>query len=125
MKWFHRPLGPALMGLAVLTLTSTGFMFHNQLTKSQPAKAATVSSPTEIRLWFKEKSEPALSSIALLRATDSSKVSLGKVAKTDDPLSIRADVPTALAPGNYVVQWKTSGNDGHVIRGSFPFTVGK
>ena len=115
----------ALMGLAVLGMTGTGFVFHNQLTKSQPAKATTVSTPTEIRLWFREPSEPALSGITLLRASDSSKVVLGKVARTDDPLSIRANVPTTLTAGSYLVQWKTSGGDGHVIRGSFPFTVGQ
>lgn len=125
MRLFRRPLCLALMGLAVLGLTGTGFVFHNQLTKSQPEKAATVSAPTEIRLWFREKSEPALSSITLLRAADSSRIALEKIARTDDPLSIRAAVPTALAAGSYIVQWRTSGDDGHVIRGSFPFTVSK
>ncbi|MEK7380459.1 MAG: copper resistance protein CopC, partial [Gemmatimonadota bacterium] len=70
-------------------------------------------------------SEPALSGITLIRASDSSKVALAKVAKTDDPLSIRAAVPATIAPGGYLVSWRTAGEDGHLIRGSFPFTVGK
>ena len=29
-----------------------------------------------------------------------------------------------VPPGTYTVTWKTAGTDGHVIRGSFGFTVG-
>ncbi len=123
MKWFHRPLCVRLLSLTILVGTAAGFGFHNQLTKSSPAKESTVASPVEIRLWFREKSEPALSSITLLRTSDSSKVALAKVARTDDPRSIKAAVPVALAPGGYLVSWRTAGDDGHVIRGSFPFTV--
>lgn len=123
MKLFRRPPLFRLVGLAVLVGTAAGFRFHNQLTKSSPGQAATVASPVEIRLWFREKSAPALSSITLVRASDSGKVALAKVAKTDDPLSIKAAVPAALAAGGYLVSWRTAGDDGHVIRGSFPFTV--
>lgn len=125
MQLFHRPLSVRLLGLAMLVGTAAGFAFHNELTRSSPAKESTVASPAEIRLWFREKSEPALSSITLIRTSDSSKVALAKVAQTDDPLSIKAAVPVTLAPGGYLVSWRTAGDDGHVIRGSFPFTVGK
>ena len=125
MQLFHRPLFVRLLGLAVLVGTAAGFAFHNELTRSSPAKESTVASPVEIRLWFREKSEPALSSITLVRTSDSSKVALAKVARTDDPLSIKAVVPVTLAPGGYLVSWRTAGDDGHVIRGTFPFTIGK
>ena len=123
MKLYHRPLFARLLGLTVLVGTAAGFGFHNQLSRSSPAKESTVASPVEIRLWFREKSEPALSSIVLVRTSDSSKVALAKVAGTDDPHSIKAAVPAALAPGGYLVSWRTAGDDGHVIRGSFPFTI--
>ena len=125
MKLFRRPPIFRLVGLAVLAGTAAGFTFHNQLTRSSPAKESTVASPVEIRLWFREKSEPALSSITLARSSDTSKVALAKVASTDDPHSIKAVLPAALAPGGYLVSWRTAGDDGHVIRGSFPFTVSK
>lgn len=109
--------------LTAVALLATGFMFHNRLVKSLPEKDSAVSAPTEIRLWFRETAAPALSSITLVRATDSAKVALGKVTATDEKVSIKASVNERLAPGVYLVQWKTSGDDGHIIRGSYPFTV--
>jgi hypothetical protein len=112
-----------LAALAALVAGSAGFgLFHNKLVKSTPAKDATVTAPKEIRLWFAEKAEPGLSSITVVGA-DSSKVATGKVKATDDPLSIAVDVTGPIKAGSYVVRWRTSGADGHVIRGSFPFKV--
>jgi hypothetical protein len=100
-----------------------GGRFHNHLTKSTPRADATVtSSPPEIRLWFAEKPEPALSTITLV-APDSSRVELGKVRATDDPLSVTADVRRTLRPGKYLVRWKTAGKDGHAVRGSYSFQL--
>lgn len=116
----------SLLRLAAVTLLvagTAGFgFFHNKLVKSTPAKDAVVAAPKEIRLWFAEKAEAGLSSITVA-GTDSSKVATGKVKATDDPLSIAVDVTGAMKPGGYVVRWRTAGADGHVIRGSFPFTV--
>ena len=109
--------------LTALVAGTAGFgFFHNKLVKSTPAKDAVVAAPKEIRLWFAEKAEPGLSSITVI-GTDSSKVATGKVKATDDPLSIAVDVTGPMKPGGYVVRWRTSGTDGHVIRGSFPFAV--
>jgi hypothetical protein len=113
-----------LIALALLaTATSGAGFFHNHLTKSTPAAKATLTAaPTQIRLWFAEKPEIALTRITL-RTADSTRITLGKVATTDDTLSVTAPVTGAMAKGGYVVSWQTAGKDGHVIRGSFPFTV--
>lgn len=115
----RRQLAVAL--LLSLTMTSTAAaLFHNRLTKSAPEKDSVLTSaPAMIRLWFAEPPEPALSGITLLRS-DSSKVGLEKLKKTD-PLSVGAALSAPLAPGTYTVQWKASGKDGHVIRGSYQF----
>jgi hypothetical protein len=108
---------------ALVIAGAAGFArFHNKLVKSVPAKDAVVAAPKEVRLWFAEKPEPALSSITVVGA-DSAKVATGKARATDDPLSIAVDVTGAMRPGAYSVRWRTSGKDGHVIRGSFPFSV--
>lgn len=112
-----------LLLLGCLVATTAGWVMHNRLTRSLPEKDATLASPpSEIRLWFAQKPTPALSSI-ILQAADSTKVALGKLAKTDDPLSIQAAIPSRLGAGRYRVSWKTSGDDGHVIRGSFTFSI--
>lgn len=113
-----------LVTAATMLIPATAFAWHNHLTKSTPAAEATVMSPKEIRLWFAEKVEPKFSSINLLTA-DSTKLEIGKPRATDDALSIAADPAKPLSAGNYMVIWRTAGDDGHAVRGKFVFTVGK
>ena len=55
-----------LSAAGLLLLTG---MVHNQLVKSEPAGGATLRvSPTEVKLWFKERPEVALTSVTLMRA---------------------------------------------------------
>ncbi len=120
------PSSWSLVGLLALSASPLGAAwFHPRLIKSSPGKEQQVTtSPTEIRLWFSERIEPTLSTIAL-QGADSAKVELSKVRKTDDPASIAADVAVSVTPGSYRVSWKTAGRDGHPVRGSFTFSVGK
>jgi methionine-rich copper-binding protein CopC len=100
-------------------------LYHLRLERSEPGKDQTLKgSPTEVRLWYSEKPEARLSSITI-QGSDSAKVTLGKVRTTDDPTSIAADIADTLRPGAYVVKWKTAGRDGHALRGSYPFSIGK
>lgn len=99
---------------------------HNRLVKAEPAVEGTVSaSPKQIRLWFKEAPEAKVSGITLLsvRGKDSTAVPLGPVHGTDAATSIAADLPKPIPSGRYAVRWRTSGKDGHVIRGQFGFTL--
>lgn len=95
---------------------------HNRLTHSEPAADSTIAAPREIRLWFSERPVARLSSI-VLQASDSSRVALGAVRATDDPLSITAPVEGPVPAGRYAVTWRTSSADGHVVRGRFTFSV--
>jgi methionine-rich copper-binding protein CopC len=116
---------PALRAIGLATALAGTAFFHNRLEKSAPAAdEKLVTAPKEIRLWFHEKPEAALTTIAVV-GTDSTKVATGKVHTTDDPLLVAAAVTGAIAPGGYIVRWKTSGKDGHVIKGSYSFRVGK
>ncbi len=116
-----RPLGLALALTLALAAWSTSAR-HNRLTHSLPAADTTLASPAEIRLSFSERPEPRLSAISLL-ASDSSRVALGPVRATSDPLTISAAVPAPLAAGRYAVAWRTTSTDGHAVRGRFVFTV--
>lgn len=97
---------------------------HNRLVKAEPAVDSTVAkSPSQVRLWFKEPPEVAVSSIKVADAAAKT-VPTGEVKATEDKLSIAVSVTSPLPAGKYTVTWKTAGADGHVIRGSFGFTVG-
>jgi hypothetical protein len=112
----------ALVGAAVGAPAAGGR--HNRLVKAEPGVDSTVTkSPGQVRLWFKEPPELAVSSIKLSDAA-ATLVPTGEVRATDDKASIAVAVTAPLRAGKYTVTWKTAGTDGHVIRGSFGFTVG-
>jgi methionine-rich copper-binding protein CopC len=114
-----------LAGLVLGLAGSAGALFHLRLEKSSPAKDQRLgASPREIRLWFSEKPELRLSTITVV-TSDSVAVKLSKVRPTDDPLSLAADVTDSMVPGTYLVKWKTSSRDGHAIRGTYSFHIGK
>ena len=61
---------------------------HNRLVKAEPGVDSTVAkSPAEVRLWFKEPPELAVSSIKLADAA-AKPLATGDVKATDDKTSI-------------------------------------
>jgi methionine-rich copper-binding protein CopC len=112
-----RPL--SLFAATSLLLTAT---VHTHLTKAEPAIDTTVTvAPKQIRLWFNEPPEVALSGATLVKV-DNTPVGVIKMAATDDSLSVAGKVPLALEPGAYQVLWRTGSKDGHAVRGKYNFT---
>jgi len=94
---------------------------HNKLMKTEPADGAALkSSPPRVEIWFAEKPDPAVSKIAV-------KGPAGAV-ETGSPhagaeKSIVADFKGTLPAGHYGVSWQTAGDDGHLSKGAFSFSV--
>ncbi len=124
MRRLHTALLAGL--LAALPLHSSGkadAAMHLRLVKSDPAAAAAVASPTQLRLWFSLK--PTLS-LTTVKLTNASKVpvKLGKPSFAGDvklPVTVSVDEP--LAAGTYTVTWKTASGDLHPMTGEYTFTV--
>lgn len=118
MSHTFRVLGwsSVLVVLAVATA-----MAHLAATKTMPdADAVVAESPQQIQVWFTQNPDPAVSQLAL--EGPAGEVELGDTTVADEK-SLMAMVPRALAPGSYTVSWRTAGDDGHVRRGDFAFTV--
>jgi methionine-rich copper-binding protein CopC len=99
---------------------ATVALAHNKLVKTEPADGSVVkSSPAHVEIWFAEKPDPALSKISVKGAAGA--VVMGATRGTDK--SLIADLKGKLADGKYTVDWQTSGDDGHVSKGQFGFTV--
>lgn len=108
---------------ATAGLLATGAM-HTHLTKAEPGVDSTVTAqPKELRLWFNEAPEVALSSATLVTA-DNKPVGTVKMAATDDSLSVSGPITVKLEPGTYNVLWRTGSKDGHAVRGKYSFTYG-
>ena len=95
---------------------------HMRMTKSEPeADTVVPTAPSAIQAWFSQEPELAVSRLAM--EGPDGRVELGDV-RAGEEFSLVSDVPTSLGPGNYTVSWRTAGDDGHVVRGEFAFTVG-
>jgi methionine-rich copper-binding protein CopC len=111
-----------LAALAAGFVLLTG-MYHNHLVKSTPASGERLTaSPSEIKLWFNERPEIAFTSVTLLRA-DSTKIVTIKAVATADSMAVSAPLPSPLAPGSYLITWRTASKDGHAIRGTYGFSI--
>ena len=105
-----------LVVVAVVTV-----MAHLAPTKTMPdADAVVTESPNHIQVWFTQDPDPAVSQLSLDGPTGS--VELGKTTVASEK-SLMATVPDSVRPGNYVAHWRSAGDDGHVRRGEFAFTV--
>lgn len=116
----RRALLPAL--LASAAITSLAWALHTVLVKARPAIDGIVkTAPVDLTLWFNERPDLTLSNLRL-RAPDSSLVELGAVKAGTDSTAITVPVRGTMKPGKYTVLYRTAGDDGHVMRGSYSFT---
>ena len=96
---------------------------HAFLERAVPAVGSSVhTSPTELKLWFTQRLEPAFSKVRVLdgrgKQVDSGD---GRVDAADGVL-LRVSLPR-LTPGTYRVTWRVLSVDTHVSEGDFTFDI--
>lgn len=124
MKKFALPAVAFLLALATLTAaTPEPTARHFALSKSSPEAGATVSAPSEIRLWFTQEPQDGTTSIRLVEADDAGVHVMDAEQDAEDPTVFYAMVHGSLPAGTYTVSWRGMGQDGHVVRDTFEFTV--
>lgn len=110
--------------LVVLFAVPRSAHAHGNLKSSQPAAdARLMTAPRELRLNFTEAPELAFTRVTL--------VGPGGEAAAIDPLQFAADshrsviavIRGALSAGTYTVVWQMAGEDGHVMRGRYAFSI--
>ncbi|HXE80197.1 MAG TPA: copper resistance CopC family protein [Vicinamibacterales bacterium] len=108
--------------LAICLMLPAALLAHLAVVKSAPARGEKVAKPPErIQVWFNQPPSERVSHLEL--DGPAGKVALEKVEVDRTDKSISARVPASLEPGDYEVRWRTAGHDGHVIRGTFSFSV--
>jgi copper transport protein len=114
-----------LLAISMLFLSPTIAQAHAVLLRSDPAQDARLrTAPAQVRMWFSEDLNPALSTAVVLnshsRRIDQQDAHVSPADSTEMDVSLQANLP----PDIYVVVWRSVSNiDGHVLRGSFLFTV--
>jgi methionine-rich copper-binding protein CopC len=109
--------------LAVLAMMTGEAAAHAMLERAEPAVGSTVrTAPTEIRLHFSERIEPALSAVEL-RDAKGRRVETGALRSEGDGTVLVVPLAAPLAPGRYKVIWRVLSVDTHVTHGDFSITV--
>lgn len=117
--WIGRAIVAVVAALVVVAVAQA----HTKLEKSDPTDGATLAAPPAmVHLFFNEKPDLKVSKVTL--TGPSGNVELGQAHSMADK-DIMAGIKGSLANGKYTVTWQTAGKDGHVIKGSFSFTVRK
>ena len=96
---------------------------HAALVRSDPSVNARLSDPpTSVTGFYSESVDTQLSSMTVLDG-EGKRVDTGQVIFGPDPTEMSVAVEK-LGPAFYAVQWQTlSSSDGHLLKGSIPFTV--
>ena len=115
----------ARLTIVALLLTASSAWAHAFLDHAEPAVGSTVDvPPTEIKIWFTEKLEPAFSQIQLFDHHGKPVTQNHATVDPAEPSLLTLAVP-ALAPGEYKVTWKVMSVDTHMTVGNFGFAVRK
>lgn len=118
------PLLALLSALAAGLLLPRPAAAHTRLESSVPARGDTLHQPPrEVRLRFSRPAEARYTAIELLGPGGAAPVGTAVEREGSGSREFIVPLPSPLAPGTYTVRWRTAGRDGHVLRGSFTFTV--
>jgi copper transport protein len=130
--WFLVAVPMALCLMLFFPATSQA---HAMLVQSDPTPASVLTTaPTQVRLWFSEDLNPATSTAYVVNAQNSASQGTTDLSQHVDAAdahiastnSAEMDLTfkAPLSPDVYVVIYRTqSAEDGHVVHGSFTFTV--
>src|SRR5260370_12870804 len=109
--------------IPLILLVATGeASAHAFLDSAEPRVGNKVATaPHEVTLWFRQKLEPAFSSISVTNSAGQ-RVDTGKtrVSGTQMSVSLRP-----RGPGTYRVKWHVLSVDTHTTDGNFTFQVGQ
>jgi copper transport protein len=136
--WFmryilHRITTRRFLGIAVplalfLTLLFPGIASaHAILLRSDPAKDSVLSiAPQQVRMWFSEALNPAFSTAVVVNGDNKRVDNRNAHVSSNDQTEMDVTLQPNLPPAVYVVIWRTdSADDGHILRGSFIFSVAR
>jgi methionine-rich copper-binding protein CopC len=115
-------LGTFIRILAIALMAETGWA-HAFLDHADPAVGSQIhNSPVQVRIWFTEKVEPALSRIQVFNVAATQVDKRNVHVNPSNPALLEVALPP-LQPGKYKVIWRVVAVDTHVTTGDFTFEI--
>src|SRR5579875_1265983 len=121
----HRLFIALPLALCLFFLFPAISLAHAVLLRSDPAQDAVLNTaPSQVRMWFSEDLNPTFSTAAVVNGRNQ-RVDLHNAhVSPDNPQEMDISLQANLPPAVYVVIWRTqSADDGHILVGSFIFSV--
>lgn len=121
-----RVLRALVLGLVALTSAAAPAMAHAELVRSQPANGAILpTAPNRVAIWFDEALTPSGSTITVYDGRRHEVDRADSRVDPSNPRHLTVSLESGLPNGIYTVTWTSiSADDGHVVHGTFTFTVG-
>ena len=108
-----------LLTVCTLLLSIHGSWAHAFVDHAQPAVGSQIhSAPAQVKIWFTEKLEPALSKIQVFDASGQEVDKRDVKIDQSNAALLTVSLPE-LKPGKYKVVWRAVSVDTHVTTGSF------
>lgn len=100
---------------------------HAILLRSDPAKDAVLAvAPDQVRMWFSEALNPTFSTAAVVNGANQRVDNGNAHVSPTDASEMDVNLQPNLPPAVYVVVWRSDANDdGHILTGSFLYTVAR
>jgi copper resistance protein C len=109
-----------LSAAAVILAISIPLFAHMQVEKSEPAAGSTVTTaPKMVQVWFSEAPDLKVSKMTLTGPSGPVELEAPKAIGH----SLAAVIRGAVVNGAYTAAWQSAGDDGHLQKGEFKFTV--
>src|SRR5438128_12485483 len=130
MRWIdarRRLLVAAVFAVCLVVVLPGISEAHAILLRSDPAKDAVLRvAPSQVRMWFSEALNPAFSTAVVVNGANK-RVDIGNaLVSPSDPTEMDVTLKPKLPPAVYVVIYRTDSTvDGHILTGSFLFTVAR
>ncbi len=112
------PFFAVALGLLLTAGSAIPVLAHAELVTSDPEAGSTVSDVTEVTLAFNEALKRSVSSFKLI-GPDGTTIGTGTIS-SPRRMSLSG---LSLGPGEHTVKWTAAGQDGHIDRAKFTFTV--
>jgi methionine-rich copper-binding protein CopC len=115
----------ALMGLSAawLLLSCVPALAHARLVQEEPADGATLAeSPHRVELRFSEPVDAEFSPLEV-RNSEGERVDKDNARVDPDDAKILVADLEELSEGTYIVEWRVTSIDGHVVEGRYEFAV--
>jgi len=123
----RRFLAAILVAMSLVLVFPATSQAHAVLLRSDPTENAVLHvAPDRVHLWFSETLNATLSSVTVFNQANQRVDNRDASLASGDAREMDVTLAPRLPPGVYTVVWRaTSDDDGHIVPGSFLFTIAR